>query len=123
MWTAVIGTVAATLTVIGFVPQAWRIVKTRNTKDLATAMWVCSTSAFALWTLYGVFLRKLPIIVPNLICFFLAGFILMMKVLPRRKRDAVADAVVHTLAPGHEPEPEPTPPPTPRAPTRLVTQG
>jgi MtN3 and saliva related transmembrane protein len=101
MLTSVLGTVAAALSIVGFVPQAWRIIKTRNTKDLATAMWICSTTAFALWTLYGVALGKLPIIVPNLVCFFLAGFILTMKLLPRRKRDRVADAVEGVIAPNH----------------------
>jgi MtN3 and saliva related transmembrane protein len=101
MLTSVLGIVAAVLSIASFVPQAWRIIKTRNTKDLATAMWICSTSAFALWTLYGVALGNLPIIVPNLVCFFLAGFILTMKLLPRRKRDRVADAVQGVIAPNH----------------------
>ena len=97
MLTSVLGAVAAMLTVASFVPQAWRIIKTRNTKDLATAMWICSTSAFALWTVYGLFLGNLPIIVPNVICFFLAGFILVMKLLPEHKKDRVADAVENAL--------------------------
>ena len=93
MVTAILGTLAAILTIVGFVPQAWRIIKTRDTKDLATAMWVCSTTSFALWTVYGIFLGKLPIVIPNGICCVLAGFILTMKLLPRDKRDRVADAV------------------------------
>lgn len=99
MLTTVLGTAAAVLTIVGFVPQAWRIIKTRNTADLATAMWVCSTTAFALWTIYGIALGKLPIVVPNGVCFFLAGFILVMKLLPRRKRERVADAVENVVAP------------------------
>lgn len=99
MLTSVLGTIAAALTIAGFLPQAWRIIKTRNTKDLATAMWICSTTSFALWTVYGIALGKLPIIVPNLICCFLAGFILVMKLLPKPKRERVADAVENVVAP------------------------
>lgn len=99
--TAVIGTIAATLTVISFLPQALRIIRTRDTKGLATSMWIMSTTAFALWVAYGVFLRKLPIIIPNAICFVLAGFILTMKVLPRRKRDAVIDKLVPSHSANH----------------------
>jgi MtN3 and saliva related transmembrane protein len=99
----IVGTVAASLTVASFVPQAWRIVKTRRTKDLATPMWILSTSAFALWVVYGVYLRELPIIIPNSICFVLAGFILVMKVLPRRKREQVADAIVSHVSPSSPP--------------------
>lgn len=99
MLTSVIGTVAAILTVVGFVPQAWRVIKTRDVKNLSAAMWICSTTSFALWTLYGTSLGKFPIIVPNLLCFFLAGFILTMKLLPRRKREQVADKVTNVVAP------------------------
>jgi len=98
MTATLIGVAAAILTVTSFVPQAWRIIKTRRTHDLATPMWIMSTTAFALWTAYGVFLRELPIIVPNVICVVLAGFILTMKLLPRRKRDAVCDAIDHAVA-------------------------
>jgi MtN3 and saliva related transmembrane protein len=91
MLATVIGTIAATFSVTSFVPQAVRVIRTRNVKDLATSMWILNTSAFALWSVYGIFLRELPIIIPNVICFFLAGFILVMKLLPRRKREAVAD--------------------------------
>lgn len=97
MLISVLGAVAALLTIGSFVPQAWRIIKTRNTRDLATAMWVCSTSAFAVWTVYGVLAGKLEIIVPNAVCFILAGFILTLKLLPSQKRDKVADAVEETV--------------------------
>ena len=79
------GITAAICSVASFVPQAWKIWKTRQTKGLATPMWILSTTAFALWTTYGVFLRELPIIIPNAICFVLAGFILTMKLKARRK--------------------------------------
>lgn len=88
-----IGMIAATLSVIAFVPQAWRIVKTRDTKDLSTPMWIGEVGAFALWVVYGVMLAKWPIIVPNAICLVLAVFILFMKVAPGRTRDKVADAI------------------------------
>jgi len=89
----ILGTLAAILTIVGFVPQAWRIIKTRNTKDLATGMWICSTISFALWTAYGAFLGKWPIIIPNAICCVLAGFILTMKLLPHDQREQVAEKV------------------------------
>ena len=84
MTATLFGTLAAILTVSSFVPQAWKIWKTRQTKALATPMWILSTSAFALWTTYGIYLEKLPIIIPNAICFVLAGFILAMKLKAKR---------------------------------------
>lgn len=84
MSATVVGYCAAILSVSSFVPQAWKIWKTRQTNGLATPMWILSTTAFALWTTYGVFLDELPIIIPNAICFVLAGFILAMKLKAKR---------------------------------------
>ncbi|MBA3819341.1 MAG: SemiSWEET transporter, partial [Deltaproteobacteria bacterium] len=93
----IIGYVAATMSVCAFLPQAWQIIKTRKTEDLSTVMWILQVTGFATWIAYGSFLGKLPIVIPNVICFLLASFILAMKLLPRRKRDKVADAVEHAL--------------------------
>ena len=46
-------------------------------------MWIFNTTAFALWTTYGVFLGKWPIIATNAICLVLAAFILTMKLRDR----------------------------------------
>jgi MtN3 and saliva related transmembrane protein len=85
--------VAAALSIIGFIPQAWRIVKTRDTSSLSTPMWIGESAAFALWITYGVMLEKLPIIIPNAICLILSVFILFMKVAPKRTKEHVADAL------------------------------
>lgn len=80
MIVTIVGVAAALFSIASFVPQAWKIWQTRETKALSTKMWIFNTTAFALWTTYGVFLEKWPIIVTNAICFVLAGFILTMKV-------------------------------------------
>ncbi len=89
----IVGSIAAVASVSSFAPQAWKILRTRETKDLSLPMWILEVAAFALWTGYGVLLAKWPIVVPNALCLILSAFILTMKLLPRRKRDAVADAI------------------------------
>jgi MtN3 and saliva related transmembrane protein len=89
----VIGVLAAALSVASFLPQAWRVIRTRQTKDLATPMWIMNVTAFALWTAYGVIIHAWPIIVPNVICFLLAAFILMMKLVSKPTKDRIADAI------------------------------
>ena len=93
MTVAVIGAIAAALSVASFVPQAWRVIRTRETKDLATPMWIMTVCGFALWTVYGGCLGAWPIIVPNVICCVLAGLILVMKLAPRPTKDRIADAL------------------------------
>ena len=88
-----IGAIAALLSVTSFVPQAWRVIKTRETKDLATPMWVMNVAGFALWTIYGVLIATWPIIVPNAICFLLASFILVMKLASSPTKQRIASAL------------------------------
>lgn len=90
---AIIGYIAAALSVTAFAPQAWRIVKTRDTSSLATPMWILEVCAFATWVAYGVLLGEWPIIIPNVLCFLIASFILIMKLVSHRTRDKIANVV------------------------------
>jgi len=74
-----IGAVAGTLSTIAFIPQAWRIWRTRSARDLSLPMYLIFTAGVALWLLYGVLLGALPIIVCNGVTLVLAGTVLAMK--------------------------------------------
>jgi MtN3 and saliva related transmembrane protein len=88
-----IGALAALASTASFAPQALKIIRTRQTKDISTGMYLLTVSAFAAWTLYGAMLGRWPLIAANSICFLLSAFILTMKLLPRAKKEAVADAI------------------------------
>lgn len=75
----VIGSVAATLTTGAFVPQAWKVYKTRHTADISLGMYALFTAGVALWLCYGVLLASWPIIIANFITLILAGAVLAMK--------------------------------------------
>ena len=74
-----IGAVAGTLSTIAFVPQVWRIWKTRSAHDLSLSMYLIFTSGVALWFVYGLVLGALPIIVCNGLTLLLARTVLAMK--------------------------------------------
>lgn len=74
-----IGFTAALLTTISFVPQAWKVFRTRQTGDLSAGMFALFALGVGLWLVYGLFLESAPIIVANFITLILAGYILMMK--------------------------------------------
>jgi len=93
MIATVIGAVAAVLSIAAFVPQVARVIRTRQTKDLATPMWVLNVCGFAMWTAYGASLGAWPIMIPNVICCVLAAFILVMKLASPPTRDRIADAL------------------------------
>jgi MtN3 and saliva related transmembrane protein len=88
-----IGFLATAASTASFTPQAWKIIKSRRTADLSTGMYSVTVTGFALWTAYGILLRQWPLILTNSVCLLLSTFILLMKVLPRRQKNIVADAL------------------------------
>lgn len=90
---SVIGFLASACSVSSFVPQAFRILRTRDTSSLSPQMYALTTTGFLLWTAYGVAQGQWPLILTNAVCFVLAAFILLMTLLPSRKKAAVADAI------------------------------
>ncbi len=89
----VIGSLAAMASTASFAPQAWKIIKSRNTTDISAGTYMFTVTGFSLWIAYGVMLGEWPLIVTNTICLVFSGFILTMKLLPRRKKNAVADVL------------------------------
>lgn len=99
----VVGGLATLCSVASFTPQAWKIIRTRDTDSLSTGMYALTVTGFTLWLAYGLLLGQWPLILTNGACLALSSFILVMKLLPRRKREAVADAITETVAPAPEP--------------------
>jgi MtN3 and saliva related transmembrane protein len=74
-----LGTVAATLTTVSFVPQAVRALRTRDTRGISLAMYAVFTLGIACWFGYGLLLGAWPIILSNAVTFVLAASILVLK--------------------------------------------
>lgn len=88
-----IGTLAALCSTLSFAPQAWKIIRQRDTSAISARMYMLTVSGFACWFLYGLLRGDWPLIVTNFICLLLSAFILTMTLLPRPQRDAVADKI------------------------------
>lgn len=89
----VIGVAATLCSTTSFAPQAWKVIKTGDTKALSTPMYVVTVVGFVFWLTYGVMRADWPLIVTNAICFALSAFILMMKLLRPQSKRAVAKAL------------------------------
>ena len=74
-----IGSAAATLTTIAFIPQAWKIWRTQHTADISMGMYVLFTIGVALGLAYGILIESWPIIMANSFTLALAGAVLAMK--------------------------------------------
>jgi len=89
----IIGALAALASTTSFLPQAWKVIRTRDTGAISVKMYAVTVVGFALWLTYGLLLWQWPLIVTNGICLLLSAFILAMTLLPPRKKEAVADAL------------------------------
>lgn len=75
----IVGALAALLTTIAFIPQAWMTWKTKRTDGVSLGMYSIFTTGVALWLLYGVIIGAWPVIIANVFTLALALFILAMK--------------------------------------------
>ena len=74
-----VGMIAGTLTTLAFVPQVWRVWKTRSTRDISLSMYLVFTTGVVFWLAYGLLLGAWPIIVTNVITLALTGTVLGLK--------------------------------------------
>jgi MtN3 and saliva related transmembrane protein len=89
----IIGALATICSTVSFVPQAWKVIRTRDTSAISTGMYAITVAGFSFWFAYGLMLRQWPLIVTNGVCLALSAFILVMKVLPRAEKAAVAETL------------------------------
>ena len=76
----VIGSLAAFLTTASFVPQAAKVLRTRETSAISLVMYSMFTAGVTLWGIYGVMTMQWSIIIANAVTVVLASIILGMKV-------------------------------------------
>jgi MtN3 and saliva related transmembrane protein len=91
--TTIVGGLATIASTSSFVPQAWKVIRTRDTSAISKRMYVITVIGFSLWLTYGLLLGEWPLILTNGICLGLSAFILVMKLLPPGKKAAVAEVL------------------------------
>lgn len=85
-FTNIIGGVAATLTTLAFVPQAFKICVEKQTAGISYAMYSVFFCGVACWLAYGLLIGSTPIIAANTVTLALSLLILFTKYrLERRK--------------------------------------
>jgi MtN3 and saliva related transmembrane protein len=76
----IIGALAAFLTTASFLPQAIKVLRTRETGAISLVMYSMFTGGVTLWGIYGVLTMQWSIIIANAVTVVLASIILGMKV-------------------------------------------
>lgn len=78
-WVTAAGITAAFCTTISFLPQAIKIIRTKNTSAISSSMYSLFTFGTLMWLIYGVFTSNTPVILANGITLILASIILFYK--------------------------------------------
>ena len=81
-----LGYAAATLTTLSFVPQAVKIIRSRDTHGISIEMYSAFTFGILLWLVYGIGKRDLAIIAANAVTLSLASVILFFTVKYRGRK-------------------------------------
>jgi MtN3 and saliva related transmembrane protein len=74
-----LGLAAGSLTTAAFLPQVIKTWKSRSAKDLSLGMFSLFCLGVALWLVYGVIVRDIPVIAANLVTLMLASTLLYFK--------------------------------------------
>jgi MtN3 and saliva related transmembrane protein len=74
-----LGYLAAFCTTVAFIPQAVKVYKTKQTKDISLGMFSMLIAGFILWLWYGILLHSYPIIIANSITIIIAVYIFITK--------------------------------------------
>jgi MtN3 and saliva related transmembrane protein len=75
-----LGLLATCFTTSSFVPQVWRIWKTRDVASISLPTYIIITIGLVLWLAYGVLKADMPLIVANGMMVLLTGAIAVMKI-------------------------------------------
>ncbi len=82
----VVGYLASACTTFSFVPQVFRILRTRDVAALSLPMYATYTIGIALWLLYGIFIASGPVIIANSVTLILSAGVLFLKLVLSRER-------------------------------------
>lgn len=74
----ILGYAAAVGTTCAFIPQAYKVFKTKKTNDLSVGTFTMFCAGLILWVVYGFVVMAIPIILANSLTFVMAFYILVM---------------------------------------------
>jgi MtN3 and saliva related transmembrane protein len=75
----IIASIAAFFTMIGYLPQAIKTIKTRETGSISFWMYFFSIVGVIFWLIFGLMINNVPIIFKNIAVIILGGAVLWIK--------------------------------------------
>ena len=78
-WISLIGYLAARLTTLSFLPQAIKVITTRNTQGISGLMYVMFVCGLVMWLIYGLLIEDTAVSMANFLTLVFALPILVIK--------------------------------------------
>lgn len=89
----IIGLSAAVLTTAANIPQTYKMIKTKSTKDVSTATYGMLLVGFAMWVAYGILREDYPVLIANSISVLVCSVILFLKFCTPEALDKISEKV------------------------------
>ena len=80
MYIEILGFLAAILTTSAYLPQVYKIWKTKNTESISLTMYFVMFLGIFLWLIYSLFIKSFPLIVANTLTLLIILIILYFKI-------------------------------------------
>ncbi len=75
-----LGLIAGAITSFAAVPQVVRTYRTRHARDISIWQPILLTAGMALWLVYGILLKDVPLITANLFSLLCYGILIVLKI-------------------------------------------
>lgn len=87
------GYAAALLTMISNIPQAVKIIKTKDTKSVSAGTYSLLLAGLVLWIVYGILRSDLPLIICNSFSALFCGLVLLLKLTSAKVVEEIHDKI------------------------------
>jgi MtN3 and saliva related transmembrane protein len=88
-WIQVLGLAAGLFTSISMLPQLIKTLKEKKAEDVSLKMLVCLMTGVALWLVYGILRKDLPIMLTNALSLLLNTTMVVLRIKYKRKSKTV----------------------------------
>jgi MtN3 and saliva related transmembrane protein len=89
----IVGLGAALFTTVSNIPQALKIIRTKETKGVSTKTYSILFTGLVLWVVYGFLRNDFPLILANGISALICGIVLFLKLTSRKILNDIHDKV------------------------------
>jgi MtN3 and saliva related transmembrane protein len=76
----ILGIFAGLLTSCSFIPQAYKVIKTKRTQDISIPMYSLCTVGVVIWIIYGLMINDFAIMLTNIVTFVPTLIILVITI-------------------------------------------